>query len=141
MTGGWRWVAAIAVTWLGACATGSTGVPPGLRGFEVVAPARDTLSRAVAEALERAGMRVRTAPQGGAKAPAVLVCYEFQEPGPAGRRWLYARLFHARTTAVLSAARLSVDSLPGDGPARARLLAAALLAPPDTALTIDEPSR
>jgi len=139
VTGGWWRAGAIAVAWLGACATGSPGVPAGLRGFEVVAPARDTLSRAVAAELERAGMRVRPTARGGAKAPAVLVCYEFREPGREGRRWLYARLFHARTSAVLAAARLPVDSLPGDGPARARRLATALLTPTDTLLTIDEP--
>jgi hypothetical protein len=71
----------------------------------------------------------------------VLVCYEFREPGAEGRRWVYARLFHARSSALLAAARLPVDSLPPQAEARARLLVAALLAPADTVLTIDEPGR
>jgi len=124
--------------WIVACAP-APRAPANLRAYEVVVPARDTLSRALAAELEHAGLRVRRDARGAAQAPAVLVHYEFREPGPAGRRWLYARLFHARSSALLAAARLPVDGLPPAGRARAQLLIAALLAPPDTVLTIDEP--
>ena len=134
------WVRVLAGTWLVACA--ATPKDPGnLREYEVVVPARDTLSRALAAELERAGLRVREDPRGGAKAPAVGLCYEFREPGAEGRRWLHARLFHARSSALLAAATLPVDGLPPDGQTRARLLVAALLSPADTVLTIDEPGR
>ena len=134
------WVRVLAGTWFAACAS-APRPPTNLREYEVVVPGRDTLSRALATELERAGLRVRRDPRGGAKAPAALVFYEFREPGPDGRRWLYGRLFHARTSALLAATRLPVADLPPEGQARARLLVAALLAPPDSLLTIDEPGR
>jgi hypothetical protein len=134
------WARVLAGTWLAACAS-APRAPANVRDYEVVVPARDTLSRALATELERAGLRVRRDARGGAKAPAVLVCYEFREPGAEGRRWVYARLFHARSSALLAAARLPVDSLPPQAEARARLLVAALLSPADTVLAIDEPSR
>lgn len=131
-----RWAGVLAGTWLAACAS-APRAPTKLRDYEVVVPARDTLRRALAKELERAGLRIRREARGGATAPAVLVCYEFREPGAEGRRWVYARLFHARSSALLAAARLPVDSLPPGGEARARLLVAALLAPADTVLTIE----
>jgi hypothetical protein len=134
------WARVLVGTWLAACAS-APRAPTNVRDYEVVVPARDSLSRALATELERAGLRVRRDARGGAKAPAVLVCYEFREPGAEGRRWVYARLFHARSSALLAAAGLPVDSLPPQAEARARLLVAALLAPADTVLTIDEPGR
>lgn len=134
------WARVLTGTWLVACAS-APRAPAHLRGYEVVVPKRDTLSRALATEFERAGLRVRRDPRGGAKAPAALVHYEFREPGADGRPWLYARLFHARSSALLAAARLPADSLPPEGQARARLLVAALLTPPDSVLTIDEPVR
>lgn len=134
------WARVLAGAWLGACASANRG-PANLRDYEVVVPASDTLSRALATELERAGLRVRRDARGGAKAPATLVWYQFSEPGAGGRRWLYGRLFHTRSSALLAAARLPVEDLPPEGQARARLLVAALLAPPDTVLTIDEPGR
>jgi hypothetical protein len=136
----WAGVVAVVGMWLVACAS-APRAPAHLRDYEVLVPERDTLSRALATEFERAGLQVRRDPRGGAKAPAVLVHYEFREPGAAGRRWLYARLFHARSSAVLAAARLPADGLPPEGLARARLLVAALLTPPDTVLLIDEPGR
>ena len=132
------WALVPAGAWLAACAS-APRAPTNLRAYEVVIPARDTLSLALAAELERAGLRVRRDARGGAKAPAVLVHYQFREPGPEGRPWLYARLFHARSSTLLAAARLPMDGLPPGGQARAQLLVAALLAPPDTVLTIDEP--
>lgn len=132
------WARALAATGLVACAS-APRAPANLRDYEVVVPDRDTLGRALATELERAGLRVRRDARGGAKAPAALVYYEFREPGPEGRRWLYARLFHTRSSALLAAARLPAEALPPEGQARARLLVAALLTPPDTVLTVDEP--
>ena len=140
MSGAPIWARVLAGTWLAACAS-TPRAPTNLRDYEVIVPGRDTLSRALATELERAGLRVRRDPRGGAKAPAALVSYEFREAGPDGRRWLYGRLFHARSSALLAAARLPVESLPPDGQARARLLVAALMSPPDTVLTVDEPGR
>jgi hypothetical protein len=113
--------------------------PSDIKKYEVVVPGRDSLGQALAAELARAGLRVRREPRGGAPSPAVLVAYEFTEPGPDGRRWLQARLFHARSSVLLAAARLATDSLPPGARDQARLLVAALLAPPDTALTIVEP--
>jgi hypothetical protein len=113
--------------------------PAEARAYEVVVADRDTFARALSAELERAGLRVRRTPRGGAPAPAVLVWYEFREPGPDGRRWLLARLFHARSAALLAATQLPVESLPPAGRERAKRLVTALLTPADTAVTVEEP--
>lgn len=126
------------VAWAMACAAVPRS-PADPRAYEIVVADRDTFARALSAELERAGLRVRSTPRGGAPAPAILVWYEFREPGPAGRFWLQARLFHARSSVLLAAARLPVESLPARGRDRARILITALLARPDTVLTVEEP--
>ncbi len=125
-----RWVVLLAPLAL-ACGS-ARRVPTSLRGYDILVTGRDTLSQALAAAFSREGLRVRRDPKGGGPAAAALVVYEFRDPGRQGRRWLYGRLFDARSSGVVAAAALPTDSLPLAGRARARRLVAALLAPPDT---------
>jgi hypothetical protein len=128
-------VAAAAVV---ACAAAPRS-PGALRGYEVVVPTRDTVSWALAAELDRAGVPVRRTPRGGARDPAILVWFEFREPGEGGRRWFNARLYHARSSVLLASATVAEDALPSAGRARARIVVEALLQPRDSALSIDDP--
>ena len=60
--------AALALT-ATACATHVVPVPDDIRGYEIVVEGKDTLSRAFAQALKDAGMKVRAEPRGGGRAP------------------------------------------------------------------------
>lgn len=124
---------------LAACASAAR-VPDTVRGYEILVPGRDTLSRALAGAFSRAGHDVRRTPKGGARAVAGLVVYVFREPGRSGRAFVVGRLFDARSGQLLAAADLTVDGLPPSGRERAQALVAALVAPRDTAAAPGIPS-
>lgn len=132
-----RWVLLLAPMVL-ACGS-ARRVPTSVRGYDILVTGRDTLSQAVAAAFSREGLRVRREPRGGGRAAAALVVYEFRDPGRDGRRWLYGRLFDARSSGVVAAAALPTDSLPPAGRERARRLVAAMLAPRDTTEIPDIP--
>jgi len=127
----------VALTGLACGAAGR--VPATVRGYEILIPGRDTLSRALAGAFARAGLDVRRTPRGGARAVAALVVYEFRAPGRGGRAWLYGRLFDARSGRVVAAAALPGDSLPRAARERARQLVTALLQPADSGESRDAP--
>lgn len=137
VTAGGR-AALLAVLLLG-CAS-ARRVPETVRGYDILVPGRDTLSRAMAGALARAGLDVRRTPKGGARAVAALVVYEFRHAGRGGRAWLFGRLFDARSGQLVAAAELPLDSLPAAARGRAQALVTALLAPGDTTATLEIPS-
>lgn len=117
------------IAWLGACAPNPYRAPAHVSDYEILIAGRDTLGEALATALRQAGMRVRQQPRGGGPPPATLVYFEYGADG-GGSGWLAGRVYNARSGRLLVAATLGLDSVPGDGPERARLLVAALLALP-----------
>ncbi len=114
---------------LGACAPNPYRTPAQVSDYEILVPGRDTLGRALTVALQQLGMRVRRQPRGGGPPPATLVYFTYgAQRGGAG--WLAGRVYNARSGRLLAAATLALDSVPLDGPERARLLVAALLTRP-----------
>ena len=118
--------AALALT-AAACATHVVPVPDDIRGYEIVVEGKDTLSRAFAQALKDAGMKVRAEPRGGARPAAALVHFVFQE-GRDSPPHLYARLADTRTGRVVATADTPIDSAMAAGP-RAAALVKVLLTP------------
>jgi hypothetical protein len=106
--------------------------PSALRAYEVLVPGRDTLSDALARALSEARLRVRRAVRGGSRATAVLVHQVFREPGAGGRGYLHGRLYDTRTSVIVAAATLSLDSVGVARRERAEALVRALRVPADT---------
>ena len=110
-----------------ACATHVVRVPDDIHGYEIVVEGKDTLSRAFAQALKDAGLKVRPEPRGGTRPAAALVHFVFQE-GPDAPPHLYARLADTRTGQVVAAAETPLDSAMAAGP-RAAAVVKILLAP------------
>lgn len=116
---------ASAVVVLG-CASGSVGAPPALRGYELLLEARDTLSDALARALQARGAAVRRVVRGGSGPTAAVLHFRFRPALPDSSQWLYVRLVDTRSGVVLGEAAVRLDSLPSDAPARAAAAAAAV---------------
>lgn len=110
-----------------ACATHVVRVPDDIRGYEIVVEGKDTLSRAFAQALKDAGLKVRPAPRGGTRPAAALVHFVFQEQ-PESTAFLYARLADTRTGQIVAAAQTPLDSAVAAAP-RAAAMVRTLLAP------------
>lgn len=92
-----------------ACAGYAVRVPDDVRGYEIVVPGRDTVSRAFARALALEGFRVRRAVRGGNRPAAVLVHFVFSEQRGAPPV-LYGRLSDTRTGVIVAAAEVGLDS-------------------------------
>ena len=111
----------------GSCAANPYRTPASLHAYEIILPGRDSLRRAFAFEFARAGLRVRREPRGGGPPAATLVYYEFAAPGAGGPRWFHARLYDVRSSLLLAAMTILVDSLPPSGRDRAQLVAERLL--------------
>ncbi len=109
------------------CATHFVRVPDDVHGYEIIVQGSDTLSRAFAQALKDAGLKVRPEPRGGTRPAAALVHFVFQERQDSPP-FLYARLADTRTGQVVAAAETPLDSVVAAGP-RAASLVRILLAP------------
>jgi hypothetical protein len=93
------------------CASHAVRVPGDVRGYEIVVPGQDSLSRAFAQALSGAGFRVRRAVRGGNRPAAVLVHFVFSETSDAPIS-LYGRLADTRTGRIVAAAAVRLDASP-----------------------------
>ena len=113
-----------------ACAHARLPAPETLRGYDVLIPGRDTLSRALADAFGDTELRVRREVKGGGRPTVVLIHQVFAEPGRDGRQWLMGRLADTRSSVILAAATLPLDSAGTAGTDRAKALVRALLAVP-----------
>ena len=113
-----------------ACGAVRLPAPASLKGYDVVIPGDDTLSRALAEALGETELRVRREVKGGGRPAVVLIHLVFREPGSDGQQWLLGRLADTRSSVILAAATLPLDSLGTSGQARAQALTRALLTIP-----------
>lgn len=113
-----------------ACGAARLPAPASLKGYDVVIPGDDTLSRALAQAFSETELRVRRGVKGGGRSAVVLIHHIFREPGPDGKPWLLGRLADTRSSVILAAATLPLDSLGTSGQARAQALTRALLTIP-----------
>ena len=125
-----NWTSVALVGLAAACGAARLPAPASLKDYEVVIPADDTLSRALAQAFGETELRVRRQVKGGGRPAVVLIHQVFREPGADGKSWLLGRLADTRSSVILAAATLPLDSLGTSAQARAQALTRALLRPP-----------
>lgn len=107
-----RGAAAVVLLAAIACAGHAVRVPDDVRGYEIVVPGRDSLSRAFARALAGEGFRVRREVRGGNRPAAVLLHFVFREDRDAPPV-LYGRLSDTRTGRVVAAGEVALDGTRG----------------------------
>lgn len=94
-------------------------MPASLRSYTMLVPASDSLSDQLAQAFGRRGLSVRRQIRGGGGPTAALVHFTFRAPEAGAPTWLHVRLADTRTGAIVGAAAVMLDSLPGAGESRA----------------------
>ena len=97
-------------------------MPDSLRSYTMLVPASDSLSDQLAQAFGRRGLSVRRQIRGGGGPTAALVHFTFRAPEAGAPTWLHVRLADTRTGAIVGAAALLLDSLPGPRDARAEAI-------------------
>lgn len=96
-------------------------MPASLHSYLIVVPARDSLSDALARALDRHGVKVERRVRGGGRPAAALIHFRYREQGGGGS-WLLVRLADTRTGVIVSETALRLDSLPGTGGGQAEAI-------------------
>lgn len=104
----------------------SSGPGP-LQAYDIVIRGRDSLSEALVQAFEAAGLSVRRDVRGAGRPAAALVFWRYADPD--GRANLEAQLADTRRGTVLATTTIPADTLVSDLPARAGLLVRGLLIP------------
>lgn len=92
--------------------------PTSLHSYLLVLPLRDSLSDALALALQRHGVKVARRVRGGNRPAAALIHFKFREQGPGGASWLLVRVADTRSGVIVREASLRLDSLSESGVGR-----------------------
>jgi hypothetical protein len=103
-------VAALALL---ACAPVRYRMPSSLHGYAYYLPGSDSLSVALGSALRGQGLVVLPALRGGGAPTAAVIHFVVRETDSDTARMLHVRLADTRTGAIVGAAALRLDSLPG----------------------------
>ncbi len=113
------WGVAVSVGLIACAPAIAYRMPASLRNYTMLVPASDSLSDQLAQAFGRRGLRVRRQIRGGGGPTAALVHFKFRAPAAGAPTWLHVRLADTRTGAIVGAAAVRLDSLPGARDARA----------------------
>jgi hypothetical protein len=105
----------------------SSGIPQALRGYTIVAEAKDSQSVELARALRERGIKVRPAVRGGSGPTAALIYFTFRDSSGAPT-WLHVRLADTRSGVIVRAGRILLDTTTATTRARAQAAVRALLA-------------
>lgn len=114
---------------LGACAPPGPALryeaPSELRAYEILVTRTDSLGRGIAAGLREKGFTVRDRVQGGGRATAYVLSFQFEERAPR-LVWLHVRLADTRSGAIVAAVSAPLDSLGSGAAAQARAVVDAL---------------